>query len=161
MSHAYSQSMLIDHASLSIEDFKNGYLRNNYNENMFNSDGSLNGEYNSRKKTGIISQIFEDHWNNIPPHDKQNILKFRPNADKEVNKIIDCHNKNLGCSVYECTNCHDFIFVEHTCIILVAININYLVLIILLILPIIVIIDILFLLVLKNYGHTFLLTLKT
>ncbi len=115
MSHAYSQSMLIDHASLSIEDFKNGYLRNNYNENMFNSDGSLNGEYNSRKKTGIISQIFEDHWNNIPPHDKQNILKFRPNADKEVNKIIDCHNKNLGCSVYECPNCHDFIFVGHTC----------------------------------------------
>ena len=32
---------------------------------MFNSDGSINPKYNSNKKTGIIAQIFEDHWNNF------------------------------------------------------------------------------------------------
>ncbi|MBR2787502.1 MAG: transposase zinc-binding domain-containing protein, partial [Clostridia bacterium] len=32
-----------------------------------------------------------------------------------IKKIIDCYNKNLGCSVYECPHCHDIIFVGHTC----------------------------------------------
>ena len=29
--------------------------------------------------------------------------------------IMDCANKNLGCSLYECPNCHDIIFIGHTC----------------------------------------------
>ena len=28
---------------------------------------------------------------------------------------FDCYNKNLGCSVYECPQCNDIIFVGHTC----------------------------------------------
>lgn len=105
----------IDHVSVSINDFKNYYLKNNYNDSMFKSDGSINPEYNSYKKTGLIAKIFEDHWNKIYSKYKKFINKYRPNADTEINKIIDCHNKKLGCSVFECPNCHDFIFVGHTC----------------------------------------------
>lgn len=46
-----------------LEIFKNYYLTHSYNENMFDSDGSINTNYNSSKKTGIIAQIFEEHWN--------------------------------------------------------------------------------------------------
>lgn len=105
----------VEHICTNIETFKDYFLNHNYNENMFTDDGSLNKNYNNFKKTGLISQIFEDHWNSIPFDEKQIILKYRPNADKEVQKIIDCHNKNLGCSVYECPNCHDFVFIGHTC----------------------------------------------
>lgn len=105
----------ISHVCVGINEFKDYYLNNNYNNNMFKQDGSLNANYNNSKKTGTIAQIFEDHWYNIPSNEKQEILKYRPNADKEIKKIIDCHNKNLGCSVYECPNCHDFVFIGHTC----------------------------------------------
>ncbi len=82
---------------------------------MFKSNGSLNPKYNSFKKTGIIASIFEDHWDLVYSENKELIDKFRPNANKEIKKIIDCYNKNLGCSVYECPNCHDMVFVGHTC----------------------------------------------
>ena len=55
----------IDHICVTLDQFKDYYLEHNYNENMFNSDGSLNARYNSNKKTGIIAQIFEDHWDNF------------------------------------------------------------------------------------------------
>ena len=100
---------------LTTNEFKNYILNNTYNENMFKSDGSLNPNYNNFKKTGLISDIFEDHWEEYYSQKKSIIDKYRPNADNEINKIIDCHNKNLGCSAYECPNCHDFIFVGHTC----------------------------------------------
>ena len=51
----------VDNLFLSIEDFKEFYLKNNYNENMFKADGSINPNYNSKKSTGIIAKIFEDH----------------------------------------------------------------------------------------------------
>lgn len=105
----------INHLGLSIDEFKNYYLKNNYNENMFNKDGSINLNYNSRKKTGLIAQIFEDHWFSLPNDIKQSILKYKPNADKEISKIIDCHNKNIGCSVYKCPDCGDISFIGHTC----------------------------------------------
>ncbi|MBR3571294.1 MAG: transposase, partial [Mycoplasmataceae bacterium] len=105
----------ISRVCVGINEFKDYYLNHNYSDNMFNIDGTLNKNYNSSKKTGTIAQIFEDHWNNITFDEKQEILKYRPNADKEIQKIIDCHNKNLGCSVYECPNCHDFVFIDHTC----------------------------------------------
>lgn len=105
----------ISHVCVGINEFKDYYLNNNYNDNIFNIDGTLNKNYNSSKKTGTIAQIFEDHWNNIPHNEKQEILKYRPNADKEIKKIIDCHNKNLGCSVYECPNCNEFSFIGYTC----------------------------------------------
>ena len=106
---------IIEKPLLFIDDFKNSFLKNNYDENMFNNDGSLNPKYNSKKKTGIIAQIFEDHWDNIPLESKQNILNIKPNADKEINKIIACHNKNLGCSVYFCEKCEEYTFIGHTC----------------------------------------------
>lgn len=105
----------IEHACVTLDQFKDYYLEHDYNENMFNSDGTLNPNYNSKKKTGIIASIFEDHWNSLSSEDRELILKYRKNADKEIEKIINCHNKNLGCSVYECPNCHDYIFVGHTC----------------------------------------------
>lgn len=105
----------IDHPCFTKDQLREYILNNSYDENMFKDDGSLNSKYNSYKKTGIISQIFEDHWDKIDSETKNLILKYRPNAEKEVNKIIACHNKSLGASVYECPKCHDMIFVGHTC----------------------------------------------
>ena len=96
-------------------DFINYFLDRDFDDNIFNSDGSLNKRYNSFKKTGTIASIFEDHWEEVYSLNKSIIDKYRPNANDEVNKIIDCYNKDLGCSVYECPNCHDIIFLGHTC----------------------------------------------
>ena len=101
--------------TISIKEFKEFYLDNSYNENMFKENGSINPEYNSLKKTGIIAKIIEDYWNYVYENHKDSIDEKRPNAPKEMQKIIDCYNKNLGCSVYECPECHDFIFIGHTC----------------------------------------------
>lgn len=98
-----------------LETLKNYFLNHSYNENMFKSDGTINPDYNSNKKTGIIAKIFEDHWDNYHKENKSIVDKFRPNANKEVQKIIDCHNKNLGCTAYECPKCHEVIFVGNTC----------------------------------------------
>lgn len=68
-----------------------------------------------KKNTGLIAQIFEDHWDNIPSDIKNYIYKYKPNADKEINKIVDCHNKNLGCNIYQYPNCNDICFIGHTC----------------------------------------------
>ena len=105
----------VEYLCISIDQFKDYYLEHDYDENMFNLDGSLNNKYNSFKKTGTIAKIFEDWWDEIPTVEKELILKYRPNADFEIKKVIDCYNKNLGCSVYECPECHDYIFVGHTC----------------------------------------------
>lgn len=40
---------IINNLELDINEFKEFYLNNNYNENMFKSDGSINPEYNSKK----------------------------------------------------------------------------------------------------------------
>lgn len=105
----------IEKPVLSLNEFRDYFLSNNYDENMFNNDGYLNPNYNSKKKTGIIAQVFNDHWNNLSYHIKHNILNIKPNADKEINKIIDCYNKNLWGSVYFCNDCNQFSFVGHTC----------------------------------------------
>jgi len=84
-------------------------------ENAFLPNGKINPKYNSSKKTGLISQILEDHWNVFSLQHYDTILKYRPNAFSEVKKVIDCMNKNLGCSIYECPECHDVIFVSNTC----------------------------------------------
>ncbi len=96
-------------------EFLNYFNNRTFDSNMFKQDGSLNKNYNSFKKTGTIAQIFEDHWDTLEPSLALNINKYRPYADKEIRKIIDCHNKNLGCSVYECPSCKDIVFVGHTC----------------------------------------------
>lgn len=81
-------------------EFLNFYNDRTYIANCFNDNGSLNKNYNSFKSTGIIASIFEDHWNNTYLTNKELIDTYRPNATIEVQKIIDCYNKNLGCSVY-------------------------------------------------------------
>ena len=106
---------VINNLNLSLDDFKKLYLNNNYNENMFKSDGSINPNYNSKKNTGLIAQIFEDHWDKLPSNIKNSILKYKPNADKEIKKIINCYNKNLGCNIYHCPDCNDVCFIGHTC----------------------------------------------
>lgn len=106
---------IINNLNLSVDVLKEFYLKNEYNENMFNKDRSINPNYNSKKNTGIIAKIFEDHWDNLSSDIKETIYKYRPNAEKEIKKIIDCKNKDLGCTVYECQNCHDVVFIGHTC----------------------------------------------
>ena len=97
-------------------------LDRDYNENMFNKDGTLNKNYNSSKVTGLISTILEEHSNDFFNKYGKQIDKYRPNAYTEIQKVIDCHNKNLGCSLYQCPsslyqcpNCGDFVFIGHTC----------------------------------------------
>ena len=96
-------------------EFLDFYNSRTYTANCFNEDGSLNKNYNSFKSIGVIASIFEDHWHKTYLDNKDIIDKYRPNAYIEIQKIIDCSNKNLGCSVHECPNCHDIIFVDHTC----------------------------------------------
>lgn len=100
---------------LSAEQFMEYFLDNAYNENMFNNDGHINPKYNSFKKTGIIAKIIEDNWDNFYSDHKQLVDYYRSNAPKEFEKIINCYNKNLGCSIYQCPECGDFIFVGNTC----------------------------------------------
>ncbi len=97
------------------KDFLNYFNNRTFNENVFNKDGSINKNYNSFKKTGIIATIFEEHWQSTYSNNKDLIDKYRPNANVEIQKVIDCHNKNLGCSVYECPKCNDIVFIGHTC----------------------------------------------
>ena len=101
--------------TISEREFLDFYNSRSYTANCFNSDGSLNKNYNSFKCTGIIATIFEEHWEKTYLDNKKVIDKFRPNAPFEVQKIIDCYNKNLGCSLYECPHCHDIVFIGHTC----------------------------------------------
>lgn len=110
-----TKNHIINHVCTTLDTFKNYYLSHDYNENMFKSDGSINPKYNSQKKTGIIATIFEEHWEDVYSKNREIIDKYRSNASSEVEKIINCYNKNLGCSVYECPKCNDLVFVGHTC----------------------------------------------
>lgn len=105
----------IDKPCISEQEFIEFMLERNYNENMFNKDGTLNKNYNSFKVTGVISTILEDHSDEFFNKYGEQVDKYRPNAYTEIQKIIDCHNKNLGCSLYQCPNCGDFVFIGHTC----------------------------------------------
>ena len=86
------------------------------NDSKFDNDGFMISENNHNyKSTGIIASIFEDHWLSYYSKYKNSIDLLRPNADKEVHKIIDCSNHNLGFSVYCCPKCDEIIFSHHTC----------------------------------------------
>ena len=71
-------------------EFLEFYNSRTYTANCFIDDGSLNKNYNSFKKTGVIATIFEDHWDKTYSDNKELIDKFHPNASSEVQKIIDC-----------------------------------------------------------------------
>ena len=109
------KSHIVDNICLTKDQFVNYYLNHNYNENMFNNDGSLNLNYNSQKKACIISKIVEDWKDEFCKQNGDAIQKFRPNAFNEFQKIIDCLNKDLGCNAYVCPKCGDVCFIGNTC----------------------------------------------
>mgnify|MGYP002627200207 CR=1 FL=1 len=105
----------VDNICVTKDQFINFYLARNYNENMFNIDGSINFNYNSQKKACIISKIAEDWWDKFSIQNFDMLKKFRPNAFEEFQKIIDCMNKDLGCNAYSCPNCGELCFIGNTC----------------------------------------------
>lgn len=52
------------------------------------------------KYTGIISNIFKEHWNSYYSKYKSTIDDIITNAFKEVTKIINCSNHNLDASFF-------------------------------------------------------------
>ena len=99
-----------------IDQFNTWAKRHIFDESRFDEDGFLIIENNHNyKSTGVIASIFEDHWNSYYAKYKNTLDILRPNADKEVHKIIDCSNHNLGFSVYTCHKCDEVIFSHHTC----------------------------------------------
>jgi len=85
-------------------------------ENKFDEDGNIIMENNKNyKSTGIIAQIFDDNWEKYYSSHKKYVDLKRPNADKEIHKVIDCHNHNLGASVYVCPNDDEVYYCHHTC----------------------------------------------
>lgn len=106
--------MYMEH--MNILQFNNWAKSNIVDENKFDDDGFIIMENDTNyKSTGVISQIFEDHWNSYYSKYQKVIDKKRPNADKEVHKIIDCHNHNLGSSVLVCPIDNEVLFCHHTC----------------------------------------------
>ena len=85
-------------------------------DSKFDDDGYIITEnsYNY-KSTGVIAKVFEDHWNDYYTKYKSTLDILRPNALKEVHKVIDCANHNLASSVYVCPKCEEVIFSHHTC----------------------------------------------
>lgn len=87
-----------------------------FDDSKFDNDGFIISENTkSFKSTGIIASIFQDHWDSYYYKYKNSIDSLRPNANKEVHKIIDCANHNLGFTVYSCPHCDEIIFSHHTC----------------------------------------------
>lgn len=105
----------IDKPCMSEQGFIEFILERDYNENMFNKDGTLNKNYKSSKVTGIIATILEDHTDKFFNKYDEQINKYRPNAYDEIKKVIYCYNKNLGCSLNQCPSCGDSVFMGHTC----------------------------------------------
>lgn len=101
---------------MNINNFNTWAKKHILDENKFDNDGFIIMENDSNyKSTGIISKIFEDHWDNYYAKYKATIDNTRPNAPKEVTKIIDCANHNLGASVFVCPNDDEVFFCHHTC----------------------------------------------
>lgn len=101
---------------MDINQFNSWAKNHIMDDSKFDDDGFIIFENNHNyKSTGIISSIFEDHWYSYYSKYKNTLDILRPNADKEVHKIIDCSNHNLGFSVYSCPKCDEIIFSHHTC----------------------------------------------
>ena len=101
---------------MDINQFNNWAKNHITNDSKFDNDGFIITENSHNyKSTGIIGKIFEDHWDNYYSKYKISLDVLRPNANKEVHKIIDCSNHSLGSSVYVCPKCEEIIFSHHTC----------------------------------------------
>lgn len=85
-------------------------------DNMFDDDGCLITENKSDfRTTGIIAEILEQSWDSFYSKYKEQLDKIRPNCNKEINKIIKCHNHDLGATVYYCEEDNEVYFCHHTC----------------------------------------------
>ena len=101
---------------LDINQFNLWAKNHIFDDSLFDDDGFIISQNNEHfKSTGIISSIFQDHWDSYYFKYKHSIDILRPNANKEFHKIIDCANHNLGYTVYSCNKCKDIIFSHHTC----------------------------------------------
>ncbi len=99
-----------------IVNFNSWAKKHITDDNKFDKDGFIIMENNNNfKSTGTIARIFEDHWDNYYSKYKVTIDNTRPNANKEVNKVISCSNHKLGATVYCCKDCGEIIFSHHTC----------------------------------------------
>ena len=106
--------MYMEH--MNINSFNNWAKNHILDDNRFDDEGFIIMENNRNyKSTGIIARIFEDNWDAYYSKYQSTINTIRPNADKEVHKIIDCFNHNLGASVYVCPKCDEVYFCHHTC----------------------------------------------
>ena len=85
---------------MNINNFNTWAKKHILDENKFDNDGYIIMENDSNfKSTGIISKIFEQHWDSFYSKYRIIIDTKRPNASKEINKIINCLNHKLGASV--------------------------------------------------------------
>ena len=95
----------------------NSWAKNHIlDDSKFDSDGNIIMENDfNYKDTGVIADIFSDHWDSYYSKYKHYIDLLRPNAPVEVQKVIDCSNHCLGASVYVCPDCDEIIYSHHTC----------------------------------------------
>lgn len=101
---------------MDINQFNSWAKNHIFDDSKFDNDGFIITENNHNyKSTGVISKIFEDHWDDYYSKYHKSLDILRPNANKEVHKIIDCSNYNLGHTVYTCSKCNEIIFSHHTC----------------------------------------------
>ena len=73
---------------MSEQEFIEFILNRDYNENIFNKDGTLNKNYNYSKVTGIISTILEERSDKFFNKYGEQINKYRPNAYDEIKKLL-------------------------------------------------------------------------
>lgn len=101
---------------MSIVKFNDWAIQHILDENRFDENGFIIMENQTNlKSTGVISKIFQDHWLSYYSKYKSSIDSLRPNANKEVHKVINCSNHNLGSSVFVCPIDEEVIFCPHTC----------------------------------------------
>ena len=85
-----------------------------FSYNNFNKHGDFICDP-TKTNPNIIAHIFEDNWDNYYLKFKSWVDKYKPNANDEVNKMIDCYNKNLGFDLYICEDCNECFTCAHTC----------------------------------------------
>ena len=101
---------------IAVEKFNEWAKEHCLSESMFDNNGNIiMKNKNDYKSTGIIARILEDKCGLYYSKFHTIIDIKRPNAPTEVQKIIDCANKNLGATVYVCNDCDEIYFCSHTC----------------------------------------------
>lgn len=96
-------------------DLVNAWAKTQHlNYNNFDSKGNFICNPFVRKPNPIVA-VFEDHWDAYYKKYKDTIDNLKPNAHIEISKMINCYNKDLGFSLYECKDCHEVFTCSNTC----------------------------------------------